>query len=118
MHQGSRNEPAPINRRLRKVNPETRETETIQEAAIAGLHSPIVILGDPGLGKSMLTEKLGVEGDNRYVRAGTFVRSKVPANFLPQAGGRLVIDGLDEIASSVVGGGVDAVLGQLSAIGR
>lgn len=118
MHQEDINEPAPIKRRLRRVNSKTRETETIEEAAIAGLRGPIVILGDPGLGKSVLTRKLGSEGNNRYVRAGTFVRSTMPADSLPRLGGRLVIDGLDEVASSMVGGGVDAVLERLSTIGN
>ncbi|MGK9235858.1 hypothetical protein KXS07_29900 [Inquilinus limosus] len=115
--QGTSIEPTAIPRRLRTINPVTRTAETIEEAAIAGLLGPIVILGDPGLGKSMLTQKLGREGQNRYVRAGTFVRSRDPARFLPQVGGRLVIDGLDEVASAAVGGGVDAVLEQLSTIG-
>ncbi len=112
------NKPAPIERRLRWTNPETRETETIEESAIAAIAKPIVILGDPGLGKSVLTDKLGRQGANRYVRAGSFVRSKSPSRFLPQPGGRLIIDGLDEVASAALGGGVDIVLEQLSAIGN
>jgi hypothetical protein len=110
--------PAPIERRLRTVDPETGKTEVIDEASIEGLPSPIVILGDPGQGKSTLTQKLGSQRKNRYVRAGTFVRSKAPATFLPPTGGRLVIDGMDEIASAIIGGGLDAVLEQLSAIGN
>jgi hypothetical protein len=61
-------------------------------------------------------QSLGRLVSHQYVRAGRFVRSKAPANFLPPAGGRLIIDGLDEVASATVGGGVDAVLEQLSAI--
>jgi hypothetical protein len=118
MDEEAKSLPAPIERRLRMVNPKSRETEIIHERAISGITGPVVVLGDPGLGKSMLTEKLGRESRNVYVRAGTFVRSKAPAGFLPQPSGRLIIDGLDEVASTTVGGGVDAVLEQLSAIGN
>jgi putative protein kinase ArgK-like GTPase of G3E family len=69
MHQGASSESAPIERRLRKENSETRKVETIVEAAIADIHGPIVILGDPGLGKSTLTQKLGDQDDNQYVTA-------------------------------------------------
>ena len=111
-------EPTVIARRLRKSEPKSLEVQTLDETAIAALPGPVVILGDPGLGKSTLTQMLGKRGSNLYVRAGTFVRSKSPIDFLPDQGGRLVIDGLDEVASTAIGGGVDAVLGQLSAIGN
>src|SRR5688572_5569524 len=99
-----------ISRRLRTVDPKTLETRILHEVELADLADPIVFLGDPGLGKTMLTKALGQQGPNRYVRAGTFVRSKMPAGFKPQPGGRLIIDGLDEVASANIGGGVDAVL--------
>lgn len=108
----------PIRRRLTKKNRDTQKVETIDESAITELPGPVVILGDPGVGKSVLTKKIGCQENNRYVRAGTFVRNKNPNSFLPKLGGRLVIDGLDEIASVTVGGGIDAILGQLSAIGN
>ena len=107
-----------VPRRLRRTNAKTGIVETIEQAELLALKAPVVILGDPGLGKSVLTSAIGSEGANIYVRAGTFVRSKVPAAFLPEAGGKIVIDGLDEVASNAIGGGVDEVLGQLSALGN
>jgi len=61
-------------------------------------------------------EELGRAEGNRFVRAGTFARSKAPHNFAPQDG-LLIIDGLDEVGAASPGDGVDAVLSQLSAIG-
>lgn len=118
MDDGAKTEVALIERRLRRFNPATREAEIVQQRAISSLGGPIVILGDPGLGKSVLTQTLGRQVNSRYVRAGTFVRSKTPAAFSPEPGGHLVIDGLDEVASTTAGGGIDAVLQQLSAIGN
>ena len=92
--------------------------QTISESDVSALAGVIVILGDPGLGKTFLMERLGSGGNNRYVRAGTFARSKAPDQFSPKTGGRLVVDGLDEIASAATGGGLDAVLGHLSALGN
>ena len=89
----------------------------IREDGILSFHDPVVILGDPGLGKTVLTRWLGEQPGVKYVRAGTFVRAANPAN---SVGGteRIVVDGLDEIASAAPGGAVDAVLKKLSAIGN
>ena len=88
-----------------------------RQEGILSFRKPIVILGDPGLGKTVLTQWLGEQPGMKYVRAGTFVRAARPAN---SAAGieRIVVDGLDEIASAAPGGAVDAVLKQLSAIGN
>ena len=50
-----------------------------------------------------------------YIPAGTFVRSANPGSLIVR-GQRIVIDGLDEIASATPGGGIDAVLTKLSAM--
>ena len=88
----------------------------IGEEEIAGLTGPLVILGDPGLGKTVLTEGLGDQRHMTYCAAGTFLREADPRGLI-EAGDRIVIDGLDEIASAQPGGGVDAVLRQLSVMG-
>ena len=77
----------------------------------------MVILGDPGLGKTVLTRWLGEQPGMKFVRAGTFVRAANPSNSVAETE-RIVVDGLDEIASAAPGGAVDAVLKQLSAIGN
>lgn len=89
--------------------------KVIVQDEIAAITAPIVILGDPGLGKSVLTQKLGEQPGMEYIRAGTFVRTNKPETLIAD-GERIIIDGLDEIASTALGGGVEAVLKQLSAM--
>ena len=102
----------PIARKLAREDPNGNRV-TIHQGEIATLTAPVIILGDPGLGKSILTETLGDLPTMRYIAAGTFVRNANPASLI-EKGQRIVIDGLDEIASSTPGGGMDAVLSKLS----
>ena len=102
-----------IDRRLEREDPTARAPVIIDQAAIADLDGPIVILGDPGLGKSVLAQAIGRQAGFVYVRAPSFLRNSHPER-LTANGECLIIDGLDEIASATVGGGVDAILSQLS----
>ena len=85
----------------------------LDDHEIAAIPDPVVILGDPGLGKTVLTQTLGSQPTLTRCGAGRFVRV---ANLreLMDEGDRIIIDGLDEIASAQPGGGVDAVLRALS----
>lgn len=94
-----------------------QEQKIISQDEIAAIMEPVVILGDPGLGKSVLTQMLGEEPGMKYYRAGTFVRAAKPESLIAE-GECIIIDGLDEIASTALGGGVEAVLKQLSAMGN
>ena len=85
----------------------------VHQDKIPGFREPVVILGDPGLGKTELTEALGERPGMRYVHAGTFQRHADPGRLIDD-GERVVIDGLDEIASAEPGGSIDVVLRQLS----
>lgn len=89
----------------------------IRQDRVLSFRDPVVILGDPGLGKTVLTRWLGEQPGAKYVRAGTFARAADPANLVAGTE-RVIVDGLDEIASAAPGGAVDAVLKQLSAIGN
>ena len=91
--------------------------KVIRQHEIASFSCPVVILGDPGLGKSWLTEALGRLPNMTYFRAGTFVRTANPG--LPIADDEwIIVDGLDEIASAASGDAVEKVLSQLSALGN
>ena len=81
------------------------------------MRQPLVILGDPGLGKTELAQALGLQPGLVWVRAGTFKRAADPASSIAE-GERIVIDGLDEIASSESGAAVASVLARLSAMSK
>ena len=89
----------------------------ICQDGILSFSEPVVILGDPGLGKTVLTRWLGKRPGMKYIRAGTFVRTDNPGTLVTRCE-RVVVDGLDEIASAAQGGAVDDVLKQLSVIGK
>jgi hypothetical protein len=106
-----------ISRTLARHDEKSGEWSIVDQTGIPTLTGPLVILGDPGFGKSVLTEQLGMLPGYRYVRAGSFVRNANPQALL-EGVSCLVIDGLDEVASMAIGGGVDAVLSQLWRIGH
>ena len=108
--------PEPMPRRLSYRPPKARADEIIEQDGVASLSGPIIVLGDPGIGKSFLAKALSSPG-SPYVRAGTFHRAADPKTYLPGIGGRLIIDGLDEIASAAPGGGIHDILRQLSTMG-
>ena len=107
---------ATITRKLVREN-QNEDRDIIDQEEIAKIADPVIILGDPGLGKSVLCKALGDMPGIQCVRAGTFKRTKNLDSLIEQRQ-RIVIDGLDEIASSTPGGGIDAVLTQLSAMGQ
>ena len=89
----------------------------IAQDQVASFDQPVVILGDPGLGKSTLTRALGERPGMKYVRAGTLNRTANPSALIV-AGERIIVDGVDEIASAAPGGAVYSVLKKLSAMGK
>ena len=95
---------------------ETGNWHEVRQDEIAAFARPVVILGDPGLGKTELTMALGELPKMNYVRAGTFERHANPTSLIA-ANECIVIDGADEIASVASGGAVAAVLRKLSAMG-
>ena len=108
--------PARIERTLTREQQEGGQS-IVRQDGILSFNGPVVILGDPGLGKTVLAQWLGEQPGMKYVRADSFVR-KVNHD-IPIAGAeRVVVDGLDEIASAAPGGAVDDMLKRLSAIGN
>lgn len=103
----------PIERRLNRVDASDGTDPEVHERAILGLQGPLVIVGDPGAGKTVLMESFRGSKDVTVVGAARLVRMTNPAKMLGPVT-RLVIDGLDEVASNAAGGGVDAVLMKLS----
>ncbi len=94
----------------------TRDERLATEDEVAGFGGPIILLGEPGLGKTELTRSLAVKLGALRVSAGQFQRTQALDRITPETGQLLIIDGLDEITASV-GSAVDEVLGKLSVIG-
>ena len=88
------------------------EWKVIGQARIDTFSDPLVILGDPGVGKTALMRHLGEGQNTTYVHAAALVRAEDPETLLPEAG-RVAVDGLDEIATPGTGSAVEAVLRQL-----
>ena len=102
----------PIPRRLAYAD-DHDGVATLDGHEVAAIPGPVVILGNPGLGKTVLTQTLGSQPNLTRSGAGRFVRVANPQELMGE-GERIIIDGLDEIASAHPGGGVDAVLRTLS----
>ena len=73
------------------------KNQTVRDQEIVSRFSePVVILGDPGIGKTWLMEELGKADGLQFIRATSLLRQPDGSDF---GGQRLMIDGLDEVAS-------------------
>jgi hypothetical protein len=88
----------------------------VAEADVLLLGFPLVVLGDPGMGKTKLTESLAAKLGARRISSGAFVRAN-PETSKPPAGLPIIVDGLDELTASSGASAVDEVLKKLSSIG-
>jgi hypothetical protein len=92
------------------------KTQTVRDHEIVSRFSePVVILGDPGIGKTWLMEMLGEQNDHQFIRATSLLRQPDGNSF---ANSRLVIDGLDEVAAINEGDPLHNVLTKLIACGK
>ncbi len=73
---------------------------------------PVVVLGEPGMGKTELLSTIGHEDGNAFCRATQLINRTRPATLIGNTT-RLVIDALDEVAAQRQGDGVDLVLQKL-----
>ena len=84
----------------------------IDDNGIANLREPIVILGEPGSGKSRLLRHISSQNNAVLRSAAAFVTHPNPA-LLVQRSSILLIDGLDELAAAHESEPVNRVLSQL-----
>lgn len=108
--------PTEIKRTLAQQDPSAGLISVGQDQ-VGAIGGPVVILGDPGLGKTVLTKALAARSGAKYVPAGSFTRNERPETLVAPTD-RIIIDGLDEVASAVLGGAVEMVLRKLSAAGN
>lgn len=85
----------------------------VNQNHVLSLSRHIVILGEPGAGKSTLCEDLAKDERATLVKAGKLLRTPDPKS-LVKMGQRIVIDGLDEVASNTPGQAVDQLLFKLA----
>jgi hypothetical protein len=87
-----------------------------KEAELLSMSMPLVILGEPGMGKSELLRNLSDSGNARLVTARQLINRTDPRSLI-EDGDTILIDALDEVPATGVGDAVDLVLqrlGQLS----
>ena len=104
-----------IKRKLKYRKSPNEQWLEISEFDIPNLPDSIVILGDPGSGKTFVTEALGVLPGMHYIHAGTFGRQDM-SDLLDTSDDCVVIDGVDEIVNVRFGSAVDEILKKLSEI--
>ena len=85
------------------------------EADIFRQQCPVVVLGEPGMGKTELLKRLGDDPNAQFVRASAFLRW---TNGQITPGKVLVIDALDEVAAKAEGDPLHNVLKKLAELGR
>ena len=104
-----------IPRKLCRVDQENQYQSINDDDLLTEKSSPIVILGEPGMGKTRLMKRLGESENCKFFRATSFIRQSLHPSI---ATSRLVIDGLDEIATLETGDPLHNVLKKLIEFGR
>lgn len=84
----------------------------LKETELSSFIEPLIILGEAGMGKSVLLARLGELSGFKYCTAGQLIRSQDPVKLF-DGNQVLVIDALDEVSSQKEGAAVDAVLEKL-----
>lgn len=75
-------------------------------------NEPIVVLGEPGMGKTELLKELSAKGGNAFCRAQQLINKPRPETLLGDKE-RLIIDALDEVSAQSDGDAVNLVLRKL-----
>ncbi|MGO7591631.1 NACHT domain-containing protein [Rhizobium leguminosarum] len=91
----------------------TRDESVVEEGDIASMGRVVVLLGEPGIGKTELTKQLECTFGAKRVAAGTFYRTADPSIYQVEAGAPLIIDGLDEVPTSNAEPSIDRILTSL-----
>lgn len=100
-------------RRLNRIDGDQQHQG--EESDILGQQRPVVILGEPGMGKTELLKRLSNDPNAEFVRAGAFLRW---TNAQMTPGSVLVIDALDEVAAKAEGDPLHNVPKKLAELGR
>lgn len=90
------------------------QLQVINEATLLARPEPIVVLGEPGTGKTELLRHLAEQAGAPLVTAASFIRRSRPTASVEP----LIIDALDEASARREGDAIDQVLGRLDALGH
>lgn len=107
-------EHVPLLRRLAYVDKAGEHVE-IGETALVTRPEPLVVLGEAGMGKSTLLRTFNGQQGHRTCTARQLINAAEPRRLLND-GDVLVIDALDEVATTNDGDAVDLVLRRLGAL--
>ena len=90
--------------------------KAIGEGELLRRPESLVVLGEPGMGKSELLKKLSIEAGVNRVTARQFINRPDPRSLVAN-GSPIIIDALDEVPARGTGDAVDLVLQQLGQLG-
>lgn len=94
----------------------SKDERIVREADIPALGRVVVLLGEPGIGKTELTKQLSANSGATRVSAGTLCRASDTSAYNGQIDRPIIVDGLDEITASSTEPAIDKILGKLSAL--
>ncbi len=103
-----------ITRKLSWID-ERGEQQFVEDSQLLKFNQPLIILGEPGMGKTRLMEELGKQEECQFIRATSFLRKPDSTNYGDKI---LVIDGLDEIAALEEGDPLHNILKKMVAFGN
>ncbi len=104
-----------VKRTLTLVN-EQRELQRVADDDLEQFHRSLIVLGEPGMGKTELLRKLAQRPDYVFRSAASFATHPAPARIL-SPGQTMVIDGLDELSAVAEFDPIYRVLEKLIAAG-
>ncbi|MCZ8302053.1 MAG: hypothetical protein O9315_17565 [Beijerinckiaceae bacterium] len=92
----------------------SKDERIVKESDIAALGRVVVLLGEPGIGKTELTKQISASLGALRVDAGAFCRNSNTSQYITPSNNPIIVDGLDEIAASNAEPAIDKVLNRLS----
>lgn len=99
-----------ISRRLSFVDDQGKQVECA-DADFFALNAPLIVLGEPGAGKSELVKQFSTVSHSQLINASTVEASSVLA--IPDPPAKIIIDGIDEITAYEAGTSVCKILAKL-----
>ncbi len=104
-----------LTRKLSYVDEHNERIVVSENELLSNFHSAIVVLGEPGAGKTCLLKNLGKQSNSTFTTAISFLRQP---DIDCQQDSHIVIDGLDEVPAVQEGDALHNVLKKLLSSGK